>query len=115
MCWRPGRRWPVGRPGPETRIEREMGYSMVEFARALPAAMRDWPVKGGPVKGGDGRWVVRDGEGSEIATIEAMPLPDRVAAALRLPVLRVTIDLHGAATAPEFMRRFERGLHRGGG
>lgn len=110
MYWRRGRRWPVGRPGPETRIEREMGYSVAEFARALPAAMRDWPVTGG-----DGRWVVWDGEGGEIATIEATPLPDRMAAALCLPVLRVTIDLGGAAPAPEFLRRFERGLHRGGG
>jgi hypothetical protein len=37
--------------------------------------------------------------------------------ALRLPVLAVTIDPGGAGenVMREFMRRFERGFHRGGG
>jgi hypothetical protein len=36
---------------------------------------------------------------------------------LRLPVLAVTIELATATAdlAKEFMRRFERGFHRGGG
>jgi hypothetical protein len=40
-----------------------------------------------------------------------------VIGALRLPVLAVTIDLGGARETlmREFMRRFERGFHRGGG
>ncbi len=89
-----------------------MGFTAEEFVRLLPAAMRDWPVEGGP-----NAWEVVGSGGGTIARIRIQPGPERAIGALRLPVLVVTIDLAGTspAVAEEFMRRFERGFHRGGG
>ncbi len=89
-----------------------MGYTSTEFAAVLPAAMRDWTVAGGP-----SRWQVSGPRQRAIATIEIRALPARVIGALRIPVLAVSIDLRAASDtlAMEFMRRFERGFHRGGG
>jgi len=91
---------------------REMGYSAAEFARVLPAAMRDWSVSGGPCA-----WQVTDRCGAQVATIRIEPLPDRVVGALRLPVLAVALDLADSPSdvRDEFVRRFDRGFHRGGG
>ena len=85
------------------RVSLEMGYSMDEFIRVLPGAMRDWPVSGGPDV-----WQVRDKAGEIIARVHIEPGPDRLMGVLRLPVLAVTIDLGaaGEALAQEFMRRF---------
>ena len=93
-------------------VVREMGYSEREFIRVLPAAMRDWPVSGGP-----DAWQVSDGAGTGIASIRISPLPERRIGSLSLPVLAVTIDLRSTPPeqATEFMRRFDRGFHRGGG
>ena len=89
-----------------------MGCSLAEFAAALPAAMRDWRISGGPVA-----WQVADAAGRHIASISISPLPARRLGALSLPVLSVTLDLGEvpAALREEFLRRFERGFHRGGG
>ena len=89
-----------------------MGYTPEEFVRVLPGAMRDWAVDGGPRA-----WQVSGPGGDTIARLRIDPGPERVIGALRLPVLAVTIDLAGTplALAHEFMRRFERGFHRGGG
>ena len=89
-----------------------MGFTVEEFVRLLPTAMRDWPVEGGP-----DAWGVVGSGGETIAHICIQPGPERVIGALRLPVLVVTIHLAGTspAVAEEFMRRFERGFHRGGG
>jgi hypothetical protein len=91
---------------------REMGYSTGEFCGVLPAAMRDWPITGGP-----DAWQVSTAGGDVIATIRIQPMPERAMGSLRLPVLAVTIDLEAASPdqASEFLRRFERGFHRGGG
>ena len=96
----------------ETVIFLEMGYSRDEFSRVLPAAMRDWSVDGGP-----DLWWVSNETGDRIASIRIEPLPERAMGSLRLPVLAVSIDLASAPTelASEFVRRFERGFHRGGG
>jgi len=85
---------------------------MDEFIRVLPRAMRDWPVTGGPDV-----WQVWDIDGEVVARVRSEPRSERVMGALRLPVLAVTIDLSdaGQTLAREFMRRFERGFHRGGG
>lgn len=93
-------------------IVREMGYSVREFAGVLPSAMRDWRVDGGS----DG-WQVSDPDGAVIASIRISPQHERRMGSLSLPVLAVTIDLGGTTLeqAAEFMRRFERGFHRGGG
>lgn len=90
----------------------DMGYSVDEFARVLQPAMRDWPV-GGQVP----RWQVSGAQGILLANIAIAPQADRVIGALRLPVLHVTIAFTDAGDArrDEFMRRFERGFHRGGG
>lgn len=96
----------------DSPISLEMGYSTDEFIRVLPGAMRDWVVTGGPDV-----WQVRDSAGELIAGVRIEPRSERVIGALRLPVLAVTIDLAGAQETlmREFMRRFERGFHRGGG
>jgi len=93
-------------------VVREMGYSLDEFTRVLPLAMRDWQVGGGPLN-----WQVRDAAGDVDVEIELRPLPDRRIGALSLPVLSVTIDPRAtpAALMRNFMRRFDRGFHRGGG
>lgn len=89
-----------------------MGYTAAEFAAVLPAAMRDWRVSGGPRD-----WRVAAGDGREVAAIRVDAQPERRVGALSLPVLSVTIDLSkvSAELAREFLRRFERGFHRGGG
>ena len=88
-----------------------MGYSVEEFERVLPAAMRDWAVSGGR----DG-WRIATAGGEAVAAISIRPLPMRRMGSLQLPVLAVTIEPAAAdALAAEFMRRFERGFHRGGG
>lgn len=89
-----------------------MGYSLTEFAQVLPSAMRDWKVSGGPDV-----WHVCDRAGEPIAAIATLPQSVRALGALRIPVLRVEIELLSASptVAGEFMRRFERGFHRGGG
>jgi hypothetical protein len=106
----PGR-WRVN-DAPNTVIFREMGYTKREFTRVLPPAMRDWPVSGGP-----DAWAVSDRTGAGIANIRFSALPERSTGSLSPPVLAVTIDLGNAAPeqATEFMRRFDRGFHRGGG
>lgn len=93
-------------------FELEMGYSADEFKRVLPLAMRDWSVEGGMP-----RWRISDPLGHELATVHIAPRPERVMGALRLPVLWVSIEFGepGAELSKEFMRRFERGFHRGGG
>ena len=93
-------------------IVHEMGYSADEFAHTLPRAMRDWRVSGGPAL-----WRVDDRLGQTIATVRIAPLAERRIGALSLPVLRVKIELaeSGRSQEEEFMRRFERGFHRGGG
>jgi len=98
--------------GENTPIFREMGYSSAEFCRVLPAAMRDWSVSGGPEL-----WQVATAGGDDVATIRIQPMPERAMGSLRVPVLAVTIDLAAASPdrAGEFVHRFERGFHRGGG
>lgn len=90
----------------------EMGCTADEFIAVLPAAMRDWRVGGGP-----DAWRVSKADGTAIANIHIEPRPDRRIGALSLPVLSVKLDLDGVseALAAEFLRRFERGFHRGGG
>jgi hypothetical protein len=92
-------------------VVREMGYSIDEFARVLPAAMRDWQVDGAP-----GRWSVRS-RGTALATVVLKPLPPRRIGMLSIPVAEVSIlfAVDEPALVAEFMTRFERGFHRGGG
>lgn len=97
--------------GPD--IVLEMGYSVDEFVRVLPAAMRDWRVSGGPLQ-----WRVQDAAAVLDILIDLKPLPERRMGALSLPVLAVTIAPQPPtpkASMDEFRRRFERGFHRGGG
>ncbi len=93
-------------------VNREMGYTVEEFAAVLPAAMRDWSVIGGPSD-----WRVKLANGEEVARIQVSSQPQRRLGALSLPVLAVCIEptTASAALVAEFMQRFERGFHRGGG
>lgn len=98
--------------GHDAIVEREMGCSAAEFARTLPSAMRDWEVGGGPVE-----WRVSATDGAPVARISIASAPARSIGALSLPVLMVHLDLSGTpeGLAAEFLRRFDRGFHRGGG
>lgn len=89
-----------------------MGYSLDEFAGNLPAAMRDWVVRGGPP-----RWEVSEPDGTPVAIVSATVLPVRSIGSLRVPALGVSIAwrTRSVALVAEFERRFERGFHRGGG
>ena len=89
-----------------------MGYSADEFDRVLPLAMRDWSVTGQIP-----RWHIQHTEGRVVATVHIEPRPERVMGSLRLPVLSVRIAFEdiGEALVNEFVQRFERGFHRGGG
>jgi hypothetical protein len=89
-----------------------MGYTADEFIAALPAAMRDWRVSGGP-----GEWRISAADGSPVAVIRIESRPERRIGALCLPVLHVRLDVDelSETLAAEFLRRFERGFHRGGG
>ena len=89
-----------------------MGYTATEFAQVLPRAMRDWAVSGGP-----DTWRVVDDHRAPLVVIHTRALPERRVGALALPVLEVTLDLGATpeAVAAEFLRRFDRGFHRGGG
>ena len=93
-------------------VRREMGYTAREFAQVLPRAMRDWVVSGGP-----DAWRVANSGGMPLAGIRIEAQADRRIGALALPVLLVTLDLNGTTDeqAAEFLRRFDRGFHRGGG
>ncbi len=92
-------------------IHREMGYSVAEFNRTLPLAMRDWQLSGGPHE-----WVVADAAGNPVACIAIAARPDRRIGALSLPVLGVSIDLPSSTERSEaFLLRFDRGFHKGGG
>lgn len=99
------------RGGP-SEIVREMGYTIGEFARVLPAAMRDWTVSGGT-----GDWRVSRAGGEPVARIRTEVRPDRRIGALSLPVLTVSITFADSTQdlVAEFMLRFDRGFHRGGG
>lgn len=95
-------------------LVREMGCTMAEFARWLPGATREAPVRSEV-----------DGEGmrhrldvaSGAVEIDLQPLPPRRIALLCLPVLRVTfrfIDLD-AAQRSVFLTHFDHYTRRGGG
>lgn len=93
-------------------IEREMGYSQDEFCRVLPAAMRDWAVTGSETS-----WRVASPDGTDVARLELRPRPARRIGALRIPVLHVRIAFlnEDPEIRHDFLRRFERGFHKGGG
>lgn len=89
-----------------------MGCTVTEFGRLLPAAMRDWPVTGGPAG-----WRVCDARRAPLVEIRLEAMPDRRLGALCLPSSRVSIAIADVpqALVDEFTRRFERGFQRGGG
>ena len=91
---------------------REMGYSVDEFERAFPLAMRDFRLD----RRVDG-WSVSTVEGEFVAEVKVNPGPSRHIGALALPVLMVLVDLARAdpGHVKLFMHRFDTGLHRGGG
>lgn len=92
-------------------IVKEMGYSPDEFARVLPSAMRDWLVSGEP-----GQWQVRIDDRPAVSIL-LVPQPPRRIGMLSIPVSSVTIrfEYDDPTLVTEFMTRFDRGFHRGGG
>ncbi len=97
---------------PQVGIERDMGYSLDEFARAFPAAMRDFRLHAEPAG-----WLVATLDDEPVARVRASARPTRRIGALALPVLRVAVEFvtDDPQQAAHFRHRFDTGLHRGGG
>ena len=104
--------------------EAEMGFSHAELLSRLPSAVAPFGIErqsarvyrlraaGGGAGDGDG-----DGGGDEHVTLTLQPETVRRLAAIALPVTRVRLEFFNfnAARFDQFMRRFKRYLHKGGG
>ena len=96
-------------PSPE-QFTRDMGMTLREFMRTLPAAV--FPL---PWKRDAGLVIIRHPAGRIRLSLQESP--NRRIGALELPVLRVDFLFSGLDTAErgEFMRHFDLSFHRGGG
>lgn len=112
MYWRFGPRWLVA---DETELVREMGFSREEFIRVLPRALSAYRIHAD----GTDRWRVSDADGGFRVLLSIKAEPPRRIGALALPVLTVRLEFattdDDRARRPEFLTRFERGFHKGGG
>jgi len=91
-------------------LTREMGLTVKEFLRTLPAAVAPCAHHV------DGHRVMIRCASAEIH-IQLTPLPPRRLAALTLPITRVAFDFGALDTEARirFMQRFDRHYQRGGG
>ncbi len=109
-CWPCGRRWPVAE-----RITRvcDMGFTRAEFVRVLPMALAGFVIE---AQGMD-CWRISDPDRELQVALRIEPGPERRIGALKLPVLAVELEFLSSADALQqvFLRRFERGFHKGGG
>ena len=106
--------------------EAEMGFSHAELLSRLPSAVapfgierqsaRVYHLRAAGGDGGDGDGDAGDG-GDEHVTLTLQPETLRRLAAIALPVTRVRLEFFNfnAARFEQFMRRFKRYLHKGGG
>ena len=90
-----------------------MGFSREEFVRVLPKALAGYRIE----SGGGNRWCISDPDRNLRAELSIEPGESRRIGALNLPVLRVELEFTVGTEArrQEFLRRFERGFHKGGG
>ncbi|MBL8565914.1 MAG: hypothetical protein JNM89_09370 [Hyphomicrobiaceae bacterium] len=91
-------------------VEKLMSLSRAEFEKSVVA------LAGEAAEIGDGRAVIRMGEGRVEITFNALPAK-RLGGVLLLPQARVVVDVSGLdeASAVEFLQRFDLAFQRGGG
>jgi hypothetical protein len=96
------------------RIEKEMGISLHDFLRLLPAATDSTPEQWEREPTG---MTIRQQDAGSWVRIQHAPERIRRIASLSLPVLSVTLVLAGfsADDARRFLQRFDRHYQRGGG
>lgn len=104
--------------------EAEMGFSHAELLSRLPSAVAPFGIERQSARvyhlraaGGDGDGDADDGGVDEHVTLTLQPETERRLAAIALPVTRVRLEFFNfnAARFDDFMRRFKRYLHKGGG
>ena len=93
------------------RIELDMGLSEKDFDSVLPNAVKPYEVQIT-----DTGYSLENDSGLKVI-IDKTVMPPRVIASARLPRMMVvlTFDGHTEADVKEFMKRFNRYIHRGGG
>jgi len=93
-----------------TTIELEMGLSEKEFGRALPNAVKPYQLTT------QSYGYLLD-SGDQQIQIETTALPPRAIASARIPRTMVVLKFseQSKAQIDEFMQRFNRYMHRGGG
>ena len=96
--------------GESTRIELEMGLTEKEFGRALPNAVKPYELT--TLSNG---YLLTSGD--KQIEIETTALSPRAIASARIPRTMVVLKLpaHTEEQVAEFMQRFNRYMHRGGG
>lgn len=96
------------------RVDKEMGITLKEFLRLLPAATGSHPDQWEQERAG---LVVPQADARRQVRIQYAPESVRRIASLHLPVLSVTLLLSGfsADEAALFLQRFDRHFQRGGG
>jgi hypothetical protein len=92
---------------------REMGYTPAEFEQVLVRAFADWRVQAE----GTGRWRLAAPDGEVSVAVEIDARAPRRLGALVLPVLAVSLAVHGGdgKALTGFLARFERSFQKGGG
>jgi hypothetical protein len=100
--------------GPTLRFDKEMGITLKEFLRLLPAATGSNPEQWVHERAG---LFIPQAEAGHQVRIHYAPESVRRIASLKLPVLSVTLLLSGfsADAAVRFVQRFDRHFQRGGG
>ena len=98
------------RTGTEICVRREMGVTHAEFMRTLPSA-----TAGLPQSREAGHIRIAVGPGT--VNIELGPEAKRRIGSLAVPTTAVTLRFSGFTTkqVQQFLERFDRSFHRGGG
>ncbi len=89
----------------------EMGFTHRELLQGLPSAVAPFAIE----KRGDGVYRLHDGNRQVRLTLQ--PETSRAIYAIRIPVTAVKLEFFGFSETrfEDFMRRYKRYLHKGGG
>ena len=93
-------------------FHRDMGYSVEEFFRVLPAAVRDYELSVS-----ENVAVITLNHDDCILKLSITPLPDRLLGNMRLPHIDVRFEFLNFTMQQreDFMKAFDRSYQRGGG
>ena len=93
-------------------FKRDMGYSLAEFLRILPSA-----VKGYAHKIDGNRVIINGSESGHQLTLDLQTLPERKLGMIRIPRIEVEFLFHNFSDRERknFMVAFDRSYQRGGG